>query len=337
MSEEIPLIPRGNHKKHHKHTRVGAQFVIGKGRSRGRGNLGAFAVGVGSYLAQNPGLLQYFANANPPFASTSVYNSLRMARRRVVRTQVRRRRRKATRRSNFKGRNRRRRVIRRVKAVVRNKFYLDYDGSTGEDDSKLVNTLSNKGGVRKIVINTKKFHDDDSIYTHFKILKVKIRLIPEEHAPYTAAEVMKNKDRTVPSCFKTWHMGTTVPDTIAKMMKVQGCKPFDPHRMQTFVFRPKYLLKVTSAVAISQRPRNLWLPKDTAISPLNGPVLMWSKYNVPDDGQSNQSYRFKIVISALIAYKRFSSLGGSVGAAAPSNFVLPVTVGGVGGVASLHV
>lgn len=58
-------------------------------------------------------------------------------------------------------------------------------------------------------------------FAHFKVLKYILRIIPEGFAHPALVEVAKNNDRSVPTAFKSYHIGNTVPT-----QNEQGVTPY---------------------------------------------------------------------------------------------------------------
>ncbi|UQT02535.1 capsid protein [Red mite associated cyclovirus 1] len=294
------------------------------------------ATALGSTGKGNGGWLRYFANANPPWAGSAVNSAVNMARyRSYTRTTTRKRRRFFRKRGN---RSRRfvtsRRNKCRYKIVTR--VLQQYDGSANKPTTGIIITLSPKGGIHKFVFPTSLLQDIKkqigAEYTHYKVIKYKIRMIPEAHSHPTLEDVAKNDQRSAPTCFKSYHIGLTAPASLQKLLNSQGVKPFDPTHQQNWSIKPKFLYKLTGAQELAQKPKNYWIPMDTEATNLNGPIIGWSTYKIPGDTSAlPQSYRYKVIISATVAFAKFTTYVTDKVA-----FHNPIAIHSIGGVLSAY-
>lgn len=161
------------------------------------------------------GFFRNFLYANPPFATTAVHSSLRMARPRVrvSKTQRYRRRRNVKRTRKRTKRSYLRRRICRKKIVTR--ILQEYDGSANKPAPPgFINILYPNGGLHKFIFSTrllqnktKQIGDD---YTHYKVLHYLRRIVPETVDEPTIDETAKQDTKSIPYYFKSYHMGLTV-------------------------------------------------------------------------------------------------------------------------------
>lgn len=296
------------------------------GRSRGRGGVRGGAIrdivthsgpAIVAALASNSGFLRHFARANPPFAGTAIYNSLRMAARRRVATRVRlrgRRRFNRSRRWKTRGRFTRRRRVCRTKRFTR--VSSEFDGSSAKTTG-YINILSPQGGIWKFKcmpnMIPKVQKAIGSEWTHFKIVRVSATYVPETRCCPTLDEVAKNINRSLPSCFKSYHMGTVMPINVKGLSSSQGVIPMDPQKQHKFVWSPKYLRQSSTGGLWNLKPKNVWIPFSENISSLemiNGPIIAWSSYCLPSDpnpAKPTQSLRFKWIVKFHCIAAKFST------------------------------
>lgn len=308
--------------------RIGGRLGVRVGAVQDILRYGGPALAAG-LAANSGGFLRNFVHANPPFASTAVHNSLRMARIRS-RTRVTRRTRRRFRKG---GKARRRRTYRRRRAVCRpviTRVSKELDGSVEVGKRGYINVLNNRGGIYKFIGRTTLLPDLSKEfgkqYTHFKILRWTLTYVPETTAPPTLDEAADNSERSIPACFKSYHMGADIPRDIYTMGASQGMIPMDPLKKHKFVWVPKYIQKLTTAVTIEGRPKNMWLPISVAeVSCMNGPLISWTNYCMPNDkcAAPIKSIRIKLVAKATIRLAKFKTYSGSVGSSIADNFHKP--------------
>lgn len=285
---------------------------------RGRGGVRVSAVqdivrhsgpALAAAVAANSGLLRYFARANPAFAGPAVYSALRMAaRRRVVpRTRLKRRRRFTSRRSRkYRGRSRFRR--RRCSKKIISRVAVELDGSSAATEG-YINILNPRGGIWKYIATAKNFPDvkDEygGYYTHMKILRVSATYVPETHCCPTLDEVAKNANRSLPCMFKSYHIGSSAPQSIKKLCGSQGVLPMDPQKIHRFSWVPKYMRMDDLGANFAIKPKNEWVPFEHAdhVKPINGPIIAWTSYKLPSDTKNppEQSLRFKWIVKYKVA------------------------------------
>ncbi|UJO02086.1 Cap [Eumops bonariensis associated cyclovirus 1] len=310
----MSLVPREWLRRHHPYKPL---YYRPPGRVSPRAQAAsAFATGLISAAANNPGVLRTFVNANPPWAGPAVRNALRMGghgslsstKRRLPSLRGKRYRRRRTRR-----RTRRRKVCR---PIIR-RYLKQFDGSESTE-TLLKYRLDPKGGSYKYIPSVNGLpllamvEQYGREYTHFKVLRWRITYSPETRSHPTLDEVAKNGYKSLPSMFRSYHIGSVAPTSVKNLLATSSAMPIDPLNVHHFSLVPKYIRKMNSALQYEIKPKNYWLPllATTDISPMNGPVIAWSKYVLPNDPKPltpTYSIRFKWIVKATIKLAKFSS------------------------------
>lgn len=107
-----------------------------------------------------------------------------------------------------------------------------------------------------------------------------MRIIPEGFAHPALDEVAKNNDRSVPTAFKSYHIGSTVPTQLAKSLNEQKVKPYNIFHNQVFKYTPKFMYKVLSSAYYVNKPRSLWFPIGTNVTVINGPIDNYNDHDI---------------------------------------------------------
>lgn len=313
MGENIPLLPLGS--------RSSSRSSLSHSR-RGKGGIKAQAFqdilkyggpAIAGAVASSYGdkFFRLFANANPPWSSTHVHSAVNMAARRSYTKTIRRKRRTNYRRSFIRRRRFRRNRFAFGRQLVKRSYANTLAIPSTASQALL---LAQAGGVARIGCNTGTVYsvaEDLPKYTHFKIIKCKITMVPEPHSPPTYDEVMKNQDWTSPLMMRFWTEGTEVPKTVKGFIGIKGVRAMDPTKPHSWSFVPKFLtyrVIGTNNTVLSQKPRSHWLPIGTAAGSINGMVIGWDAYTIPNTDRS-ASLRYKVITSYVIKYAKFNGHG----------------------------
>ncbi|UNY50609.1 capsid protein [Chifec virus UA15_2320] len=229
-----------------------------------------------------------------------------------------RRKSRMSRRKRYAGRRRRRiaRGLPRKSIVYR---YVPYAKGTGGTPTCRLDTMGDTGGFHAFRSNLAKdinFSDvEKKMYTHFRVLKVYIKYIPEFKGTVSAMQMANAPDWILPTCYRATIVSSDLPSTQKDFLEQYKVKPFDPTKVQRFIFTPKFI----NPLLWNPKPMTAWLAiskmPSATLNAINTPCISWSPYkfmynDVVKNTWTECSLEFRTVMSYKVELMRCTDLPG---------------------------
>ncbi|QNT09335.1 capsid protein [Caesalpinia ferrea associated virus] len=188
-----------------------------------------------------------------------------------------------TRRKRVGGRRRRRiqRGIPRKSIVYR---HVEIKGGSQKTPSCRLDSMPLEGGFHSfrcdLAKDVKLTDIEKKLYSHFRILKVYIKMVPEFVGPVGTREMASSTTWVTPNCYKAMINADELPGSLSDMMAKYKVKAFDPLKVQKWSFTPRFI----NSLLWNPTPKTAWLAisklSGATLNPINTPCVAWSDYRL---------------------------------------------------------